>query len=70
MAPHSAQSLEQSRLLLVPGAGVGGRRPRVVIVGAGFAGLQHRPSEERSKNWSAMGHVRTRPAHDIEPGHP
>ncbi len=39
MAPHSAQSLEQSRLRLVPGAGVGGRRLRVVIVGAGFAGL-------------------------------
>jgi NADH dehydrogenase len=39
MTPHSAQSLEQSRLRLVPGAGVGDRRPRVVIVGAGFAGL-------------------------------
>ena len=39
MAPHSAQSLEQSRLRLVPGVGVGGRCPRVVIVGAGFAGL-------------------------------
>ena len=39
MAPHPAQSLEQSRLRLVPGVGVGGRRPRMVIVGAGFAGL-------------------------------
>ncbi len=39
MAPHSAQSLEQSRLHLVPGGEVNGRRPRVVIVGAGFAGL-------------------------------
>ena len=38
MASHSAQSLEQRRLQLVPG-GVNGRRPRVVIVGAGFAGL-------------------------------
>ncbi|MFN0304482.1 MAG: FAD-dependent oxidoreductase [Burkholderiales bacterium] len=41
MASHSAQSLEQSRLQLVPGGGggVAGRHPRVVIVGAGFAGL-------------------------------
>jgi NADH dehydrogenase len=39
MAPHSTQSLEQSRLHLVPDAGVGAPRPRVVIVGAGFAGL-------------------------------
>ena len=40
MASHSAQSLEQSRLQLAPGGGgVDGRRPRVVIVGAGFAGL-------------------------------
>ncbi len=39
MASHPTQSLEQSRLQLVPGGGVDGRRPRVVIVGAGFAGL-------------------------------
>ena len=39
MAPHPAQSLEQSRLPLVPGADGDGQRPRVVIVGAGFAGL-------------------------------
>jgi len=39
MASRLAQSPEQSRLHLVPGAGVDGRRPRVVIVGAGFAGL-------------------------------
>jgi len=39
MAHHSAQSPEQSRLHLVPGGDVGGRRSRVVIVGAGFAGL-------------------------------
>ena len=39
MAPHSAQSLEQSRPQPVPSGGVDGRRPRVVIVGAGFAGL-------------------------------
>ena len=39
MTSHSAQSLKQSRLQLVPGGGVDGRRPRVVIVGAGFAGL-------------------------------
>ena len=39
MASHSTQSLEQSRLQLVPGGGVDGQRPRVVIVGAGFAGL-------------------------------
>jgi len=39
MASRLAQSLEQSRLQLVPGGGVDGRRPRVVIVGAGFAGL-------------------------------
>lgn len=32
MASHSAQSLEQSRLHLVPGACVGGRRPREVII--------------------------------------
>ena len=38
MASHSTQSLEQSRLQLVPGDGVNGPRPRVVIVGAGFAG--------------------------------
>jgi hypothetical protein len=39
MASHSTQSLKQSRLQLVPGGGVDGQRPRVVIVGAGFAGL-------------------------------
>ena len=39
MTSHSAQFLKQSRLQLVPGGGVDGRRPRVVIVGAGFAGL-------------------------------
>lgn len=39
MASRLAQSLEQSRLQLVPGGGVNGRRPRVIIVGAGFAGL-------------------------------
>ena len=39
MAPHPAQSLEQIRLQLLPGAGGDGQRPRVVIVGAGFAGL-------------------------------
>ncbi len=39
MAHHSLQSLEQSRLHLVPGAGVGDRCPCVVIVGAGFACL-------------------------------
>jgi len=39
MASHLTLSLEQSRLQLVPGGGVDGRRPRVVIVGAGFAGL-------------------------------
>ncbi len=39
MASRLAQSPKQSRLQLVPGAGAGGRRPRVVIVGAGFAGL-------------------------------
>lgn len=36
---HSAQSLEQSRPQPVPSGGVDGRRPRVVIVGAGFGGL-------------------------------
>ena len=39
MASHSTQSLKQSRLQLVLGGGVDGRRSRVVIVGAGFAGL-------------------------------
>ena len=39
MATHSAQSLKQSRLRLVPGGGADGRSPRVVIAGAGFAGL-------------------------------
>ena len=39
MASHSTQSLKQSRLRLVRGGGADGRRPRVVIVGAGFAGL-------------------------------
>ncbi len=39
MASRLAQSPEQNRLELVPGRGVNGRRPRVVIVGAGFAGL-------------------------------
>jgi len=39
MASLLAQSPEQSRLQLVPCGGVNGRRPRVVIVGAGFAGL-------------------------------
>ena len=39
MAPYSAQSLNQRRLDLVPGTGVSVRRSRVVIVGAGFAGL-------------------------------
>ena len=39
MATHSAQSLKQRRLRLVPGGGADGRHPRVVIVGAGFAGL-------------------------------
>jgi NADH dehydrogenase len=38
MTFHSAQSLKQSRSQHAPG-GAGGRRPRVVIVGAGFAGL-------------------------------
>ena len=39
MASHSAQSLEQSPLQFVPGGTTNGPRPRVVIVGAGFAGL-------------------------------
>jgi NADH dehydrogenase len=39
MTSHSAQSLKQSRLQPVPGGGVDGQRLRVVIVGAGFAGL-------------------------------
>ncbi len=39
MASRLAQSPKQSRLQLVPGGEVNGRRPRVVIVGAGFAGL-------------------------------
>ena len=40
MTSDSAQSLKQSRLQRVPGGGrADGRRPRVVIVGAGFAGL-------------------------------
>jgi len=39
MASRLAQSLEPSRLQLVPGGGVNGRCPRVVIVGAGFVGL-------------------------------
>ena len=40
MTSHSAQSQKPSRLQPVPGGGgVDGRRPRVVIVGAGFAGL-------------------------------
>ena len=39
MTSHSAQFLKQSRLQFVPGDGVDGRRPRVVIVGTGFAGL-------------------------------
>jgi NADH dehydrogenase len=38
MTSHLAQFLKQSRFQLAPG-GAGGRRPRVVIVGAGFAGL-------------------------------
>jgi NADH dehydrogenase len=36
---HSVQSLEQRRLQLVPRGGANARRPRVIIVGAGFAGL-------------------------------
>ena len=41
MTSDSAQSLKQSRLQRVPGGGrADGRRPRVVIVGAGFAGLK------------------------------
>jgi NADH dehydrogenase len=36
---HSAQFQKQNRLQFEPGGGVDGRRPRVVIVGAGFAGL-------------------------------
>ena len=39
MSSPAAQSREQCRLQFVPGGGVDGRRPRVVIVGAGFAGL-------------------------------
>jgi NADH dehydrogenase len=39
MASHSAQSLAQSPLQFVPGGTANGPRPRVVIVGAGFAGL-------------------------------
>ena len=39
LAPHSAPFLKQSRFHRVPGTGVGDRHPRVVIVGAGFAGL-------------------------------
>ena len=36
---YSAPSLQQGRPEAVPGGGVDGRRPRVVIVGAGFGGL-------------------------------
>jgi len=36
---HSAQSLQQSSPQAVPSGGADGRRPRVVIVGAGFGGL-------------------------------
>ena len=40
MTSDSAQSLKQSRLQRVPcGGRADCRRPRVVIVGAGFAGL-------------------------------
>jgi NADH dehydrogenase len=39
MTSNSEQSLKQSRLQLMPGGSVDGPRPRVVIVGAGFAGL-------------------------------
>ena len=51
LAPHSAQSPEQSRFHLVPGAGVDGPhprpRPRVVIVGAGFADFR-----AKMEDWS------------------
>jgi len=39
MAAHSAQSLEQSALQIAPGGTANAPRPRVVIVGAGFAAL-------------------------------
>jgi len=39
MASRLAQFPEQSRLRLMPGGEVNGPRPRVIIVGAGFAGL-------------------------------
>ena len=38
MTGHSTQALKQNRLQFVPG-GADGQRPRVVVVGAGFAGL-------------------------------
>jgi len=39
MTSDSAQSLKPSRRQLMPGSDVAGRRPRVVIVGAGLGGL-------------------------------